>query len=197
MSAKNLYKTDLRKLEYSPDINPLLDSSVIPTRTRFVKSGLLNKDLADTETGEIVATSVIKQIEEKDSEEFVKIFAEGVARAYELTKTGQRVFQCILYEYENTPMNKGFVDAVYLAWFGDGLSGKDVGMSQYTFNRGMKELLDKEFLSPRAPNTYWINPALFFKGDRVLFIKEYRRKKAKPGLKRLSDNQDLNLIENI
>jgi hypothetical protein len=25
---------------------------------------------------------------------------------------------------------------------------------------------------------YWVNPTLFFKGDRVLFIKEYRRRRA-------------------
>jgi len=26
------------------------------------------------------------------------------------------------------------------------------------------------------PNQFWVNPTLFFKGDRVLFLKEYRRK---------------------
>ena len=48
-------------------------------------------------------------------------------------------------------------------------------MSKRTFNRGFKELLEKDFLSPKSPDTYWVNPTLFFKGDRVRFIKEYRR----------------------
>jgi hypothetical protein len=73
-------------------------------------------------------------------------------------------------------MSKGFADSVYLAWFDGGLSGRSVGMSDDTFNRGMKELLSKGFLSPRGPNVFWVNPSLFFKGDRVLFLKEYRRK---------------------
>jgi len=36
--------------------------------------------------------------------------------------------------------------------------------------------LAKGFLAPRSPNLFWVNPSLFFKGDRVMFIKEYRRK---------------------
>ena len=49
-------------------------------------------------------------------------------------------------------------------------------MSEKTFQRGLKELLAKQFLAPRSPSTFWVNPALFFKGDRVKFITEYRRK---------------------
>ena len=50
-------------------------------------------------------------------------------------------------------------------------------MSEDTFKKGLRELLDKGFLSPKTLNSYWTNPALFFKGDRVLFIKEYRRRR--------------------
>ena len=49
-------------------------------------------------------------------------------------------------------------------------------MSEKTFNRGLKSLIEKKFLAPRDSATFWINPALFFKGDRVAFIREYRRK---------------------
>jgi hypothetical protein len=73
-------------------------------------------------------------------------------------------------------MNKGFADTLYLAWMDGGLSGRDVGMSDKTFQRGLKELLVKGFLAPRSPNAFWVNPSLFFKGDRVLFLREYRRK---------------------
>lgn len=49
-------------------------------------------------------------------------------------------------------------------------------MSEKTFQRGLKELLAKQFLAPRTPSTFWVTSALFFKGDRVKFITEYRRK---------------------
>lgn len=173
---KQKYKTDLRNLEYSPNSNPLVESTEVPVKRKRVRSALANRTLIDAETGEMAASAVIHQIEDKDTDEFVKVFAAGIAAAYELTRTGQRVFQAVLQEYEQTPMTGGFADAIYLAWFDDGLSGRSIGMSEYTFKRGLRELLDKGFLAPRGPNAFWVNPALFFKGDRVMLVKEYRRK---------------------
>lgn len=173
------YKTDLRSLQFTPDANPLIEPSDVALSKKRVRSGLESKTLVDAVTGEVTATSVIHQIEEKDDEHFVKIFSAGIAAAYELKAAGKRVFQAVLHEYEQSPMSRGYVDVVYLAWFDGGLSGRDIGMSEYTFNRGLRELLDKEFLAPRSPNQFWVNPALFFKGDRAVFVKEYRRKARK------------------
>ena len=94
---------------------------------------------------------------------------------YGLTRTGARVFQAIIDEYQQTKMNGGYADAIYISWFDGGLSGRSIGMSESTFHRGLKELILNDFLAPKLPNLYWVNPALFFKGDRVAFIKEYRR----------------------
>lgn len=171
-------KVDLRYLDYSPNENPLLQVGSIPVRKKRVGSRV-GKSLIDAETGEIMGAAVIHQVEEKDLEEFVKVFAAGVAATYSLTRTGQRVFQAILKVYEDTPMVKGYADSIYLAWFDDGLCGHSLDMSEASFRRGLRELLAKDFLSPKLPNQYWVNPALFFKGDRVLFVKEYRRKAEK------------------
>jgi len=168
----------LSHIGYSPQTNPLISPNVVPVKRKKVRSGLASKELIDAETGEVAATAVIHQIEECDSDHFVKIFAAGIAAAYELSKTGQRVFQAVLKEYERTPMSGGFADSVNLWWFDNGLAGEDVGMSESTFNRGLWELLDKGFIAPKMPNVFWVNPALFFKGDRVMFVKEYRRKDA-------------------
>lgn len=170
---------NLKKLEFSPDANPFGLGAEVPIKQKFVRSGLQKTTLADAATGELVATSTIHQIEHVDSDHFVKVFSAGIAATYELTKTGQRTFQAILQIYENAPMSGGFVDAIYLAWFDDGLSGQKLDMSEKTFQRGLKELLERGFLSPKAPNLFWVNPALFFRGDRVLFLKEYRRTKPK------------------
>lgn len=169
---------NLRNLDYAPDMNPFISPSTVPLKKKLVSSGLASKTLVDVDTGEINAVSIIRQIEEKDTDEFVKVFSSGIAAAYELTRTGQRVFQAVLQEYERTPMRKGFADSVYLAWFDDGLSGRDIGMSDKTFQRGLKELLIKKFLAPKSPNLFWVNPSLFFKGDRVMFVKEFKRKKS-------------------
>lgn len=169
-------KTHLDKLKYSPTVNPLVVPQQLQTKRRLVKSGR-SEDLVNAATGEITGVAAIHQIEERDDAEFVKVFAAGVAASYELTKTAQRVFQVVLDQYQRTPMSRGFADAIELFWFGNGIEGRDVGMKEDTFKKGLRELLDKGFLAPKSPTSFWTNPALFFKGDRVLFIKEYKRRK--------------------
>lgn len=159
----------------SPIVNPLVEPQQIQTKRRLVKSGR-SEELINPATGEVSGVAAIHQIEERDDAEFVKVFAAGVAASYELTKTAQRVFQVVLDQYQKTPMTGGFADSVELFWFGDGVGGKDVGISESTWNRGLRELLDKRFISPKNPSSFWVNPALFFKGDRIMFIKEYRRR---------------------
>lgn len=167
--------TDLRKLVPSPIANPLVDVQEFRTKRRYVKTGR-SEELINPATGEVSGVAAIHQIEERDDAEFVKVFAAGVAASYELGRTAQRVFQVVLDQYQRTPMSRGYADTVELFWFGDGIEGRDIGMSEYTFKRGLRELLDKRFLYPRTDSSYWTNPALFFKGDRVMFIKEYRRR---------------------
>lgn len=166
---------NLRHLDYSPVINPLIEPQQITTKRRYVRSGRAD-ELINPATGEITAVAAIHLVEEKDDAEFVKVFAAGVAASYDLTKTAQRVFQVVLDQYQRTPMSKGFADHVNLFWFDDGIDGRSIEMSEKTFQRGLKELLVKRFISPKGPTAFWTNPALFFKGDRVMFIKEYRRK---------------------
>ena len=169
--------TNLRKLEYLPEVNPFAADSIVPIKQKTVSSGFKPDQLVDIESGHVVATSVIREIHQVDSDHFVKVFSQGIAATYELTKTGQRAFFAVLQVYENSPMSGGFVDSIYLCFFDDGLSGIKLDMSEKTFQRGLKELLEKGFLAPKAPNVFWVNPSLFFRGDRVLFVKEYRRQR--------------------
>jgi hypothetical protein len=168
--------SDLSKLPYSPTVNPLMEPQQVTTKRRYVRSGRAD-ELMNMATGEITAVATIHDVQERDDAEFVKVFAAGIAASYELTKTAQRVFQVVLDQYQRTPMSKGFADYVNLFWFDDGIDGRSVGMSEYTFKRGLRELLDKRFIHPKDSASFWTNPALFFKGDRVMFIKEYRRRK--------------------
>lgn len=168
-------KTDLSKLQYSPTINPLIEPQMVQTKRRYVRSGR-SEDLINPATGEVHGVATIHQVEERDDAEFVKVFAAGVAATYELTKTAQKVFQVVLDQYQRTPMSRGFADHVNLFWFDDGIDGRSVGMSEYTFKRGLRELVDKAFIAPKDSASFWTNPALFFKGDRVMFVKEYRRR---------------------
>jgi hypothetical protein len=168
-------KTALNRLEYSPLVNPLAQPQQVQTKDRQVKSSRA-EGLIHAGVGENFGVAAVHQVEERDEAEFVKLFAAGVAASYTLSRTAQRVFQLVLEQYQRTPASMGFADSVNLFWFGEGIEGRDVDMKEDTFKRGLRELLDKRFLSPKGPTSFWTNPALFFKGDRVMFVKEYRRR---------------------
>jgi hypothetical protein len=170
---------NLRRLTYSPNENPFMRGTEIQTKHKTVRTRAAHRDLMDPDTGEIVGASIIHTIEERDEEHFVKVFAEGVKAAFDLTRTGARVFQAVLMEYQKAKMTGGFSDSVNLIWFDDGLNGHALDMSDRTFHNGLKELIEKGFLKPKLPNQFWVNPALFFKGDRVAFMREYRIKGGK------------------
>lgn len=183
----NLEPINLRHLRLSPIINPLIEPQQITSKRRYVRSGK-SDDLINSTTGEIVGVATIYQVEERDDAEFVKVFAAGVSASYDLTKTAQRVFQVVLDQYQRTPMSRGFADYVNLLWFDDGIEGRDVNMSEKTFQRGLKELLQKRFIAPKDGVSFWTNPALFFKGDRVLFVKEYRRRVNNVAIENIAEN---------
>jgi hypothetical protein len=167
-------------LEYSPELNPLVVVEDVSIKRRRVKTGV-SRSLVDTSTGEVSHVAAIYSVEEKDDKEFVKIYAEGVKAAFGLSRTAYRVFTMVLEHYQSMPMSGGFSDSVFIAWFDGGLLGlKVANMSERTFRDGLRELMAKKFLAPRYPNMYWINPTLFFKGDRVAFVREYQRKKSAP-----------------
>jgi hypothetical protein len=172
----------------NPFMKPITVEITMKARRRYVRTAT-SQELVDPATGEVKAISMVHSVEEKDDIEFVKVFADGVRAVFDLTASGAKVFQAVLISYEREKMTGGFVDCVNLFWFGNGLHGESINMSEKTFQRGLKELLAKEFLWPKQPNVYWVNPSLFFKGDRVAFVKEYRRR-AKSKTISATDNPD-------
>lgn len=162
----------LDQLEYSTDMNPFISNADIKTRNKLVRTGRI-EELLNTQTGQSEFISVIQQREVVDKDNFVKIFATGVAAMFELSRTAQKVFMILLKKYEQSPMTGGYTDWVELYWQGKELKGQKTNISQQTFNLGLRELIDKKFLYPRMPYSYWVNPSLIFKGDRVMFVKEY------------------------
>lgn len=165
----------IRDIPLSPLVNPLLDPQEIRVTRRYVRTSA-SQELLNPQTGETSAIAAIHTIENRDDASFVKVFAEGVRAAFALSRTGYRVFVSVLAIYQEMNMKGGYAEAIDLFWFGEGLNGKSIGISEATFNRGLRELLKNGFLYPRSPSSYWVNPALFFRGDRVAFVREYRRR---------------------
>lgn len=128
--------------------------------------------LVSTTTGE-VQTNVAGfwETEEVDAAKFIKLFVNGVKALAELSNAGTRVFELLYIEMQN---NIG-KDQVYLSY--TRLDKNQKGISRSTFSRGLSEIIDKRFIAAMpAVGMYWVNPDFIWNGDRLAFVKEYRKK---------------------
>ena len=160
-------KVTTRSLKVRYETNPLVNPKEMVMKEKTVKVGSA-RELVDTATGEVSNVNAIYQRKIVDSERFAKIYLDGLAKTFGMTKTAQRVFQSILKLCEKD------TDSLWLNFML--VSKHDPEMPESTFYRGLKELLTHDFIAHSdVPNKFWINPHLFFNGDRVKFITEYVR----------------------
>lgn len=130
--------------------------------------------LVNTATGESHGDMAVVGVQKVvDKEEFVKLFGAGIVEIFDLTKPGKDLFKTILHAYIDA---KHAPDQIYI---NHAVLKEDLGYkkSRATFSSAMAELLQKEFLAPieNRENMYWVNPNLFYKGDRMRIVQEYVR----------------------
>lgn len=162
--------------------NPFMEDVESALAERKVYTGGVDH-VASTTTGEYLGTRALFEYREMDEANFVKDFDREIDAAFELTPTAKRVLAHIRDEYRTSVKVRknqalaGHADMLYLRFFDGGLCGKDIELSERTFKRGLKEIVAKNILAPYDQNTFWINPTVFFKGDRVRLVKEWRIKR--------------------
>lgn len=160
--------------------NPWAEDLVDVMVTRNKTTGFVsakNLGVIDHDTGAIDEHShVVMGVRQKvDKEEFVKVFEKAIYGIFQLSKSAQSVYEKVLLAYlaqKNSPQQ------IYITFllFKEDLEYKK---SKTTFNSGLNELCLNNFLAPVAdrPNMYWVNPTLFYKGDRIRIVHEFIKEK--------------------
>ncbi len=124
--------------------------------------------VVDNGTGEILGrgAAFAYEFEEVDKERFVKLYLAGLKQASGLSKAGLAVFEIVYAALRESP-GKDTVN----------LSQDESALAPATFRRGLRELLEKEFLF-RSPydGTFFVNIRFMFNGDRLAFVKGYKLK---------------------
>lgn len=169
-----------------PD-NPFWEPTEVKVGSRVVR---VAGGMHVSAEGESVQHSGIHIVESVDKDEFVKLYTKNVKAIFDLKPTTQRVLQYLMVELQKIPNS----DAVYLAWVGaeEYFSEVDLKVSRASFHRALKELLEKGFIAESTkPNMFWFNPHLFFNGNRMTFIKEYRVKEKSPSESDLENQQEM------
>jgi hypothetical protein len=155
--------------------NPSVPSADgIPTRSRrFQVPGGKASVIVDHSTGELkgIGGMGFWWDEEVDTTRFVKMFLDGIKQAAGLSKTGIQVFELVYLQMRANPGSDEIKLNKYVA--------KDHGISDRTYQRGVRELLEKEFLykSP-SDGVFFVNIRFMFNGDRLAFVKSYHLKGA-------------------
>lgn len=155
--------------------NPSIPSpNELPTRSkRFEVPGGKAAVIVDNSTGEIkgIGGMGFWWQEEVDKSRFVKMFLDGVRQAAGLSKTGMQVFELVYHQMQAAPGSDEIKLNQYVA--------RDHGISDRTYQRGVRELLEKEFLF-RSPSdgVFFVNIRFMFNGDRLAFVRTYHLKDA-------------------
>lgn len=128
---------------------------------------------------EQIAVAQIRKITTVDSEPFVKLFTTELNRFFDLTPTALRIVTILIQDIGKIRLGQG--DQVYLTEKSLAETLEGHGMkppSSATYYRAMEELIAKGFIAPTTnPPLFFINPAIFFNGDRIRFVTELRRKR--------------------
>jgi hypothetical protein len=167
-------KKDLPVYDHNPFWKPY-EVRIGKKRVKMA-SGLLHTE----EEIQPIKVAGVHVIEDKDSDDFVKIYQREMKSLFEIKPSTQKLLVVVLDAIQKAPNS----DKIYLSWkHTQAYSEKhNLKISERSFYNSLRELLSKEFLAEStSPNLYWINPHKYFNGDRMVFIKEYRkvaRKKA-------------------
>lgn len=178
--------------------NPFLDSLVLETKKKFSRQEagvFMTGNAMRNRTGEHVETAEITRVTMVDKAKFVKIYIQELRHFFDLKPSTQKVLQVVLTELQKRKDR----DLVYLDYrhaieyftgTGEAATGSPI-MSKPTFHTCLRELIDKEFIAESTyQNQYFINPRLFFNGDRIRLVREYRVRNEEQGELPLEFHED-------
>lgn len=157
--------------------NPFVTSSTVTTRRKrvTVKGG---KAIVDLETGQTEEVAEIALVREVDDGQFIKLFTQNLRIFFDLTPVAMKVLQVILAQVQQRVGTDQVMLNVAVAEHYFTSTGQEA-LSRSSFFRAVHELIDKRFIAESMlSGLYFINPNLFFNGDRVRFINEFKRKRS-------------------
>lgn len=176
------------------DHNPFIGNAI--TNTKQGVKRISNKDgnrmmVVSESTREIVAPAGFWHAQEVDKTQFVKLYVNGVKAFKDLSGAGTKVFEVL---YMKVQASIG-TDTIWLTF--PSLNQLETPMGETTFYRGMKELLLKGFIAESVtPGMYYLNPDYMWNGDRLAFVKEFRKAPSKPKAEQI-DTKTIDMFTDV
>ena len=156
------------------DRNPFLEGDhglvyKLPTRRKGVSCG--SEQLFDAQGNPSPEVMTFRRSQKVDAEHFVKFYAKGIDMVADLSRCAFKVCTAILATYRDDDQN--WSDVVHCTHKVAQRHNYPHGESAWF--RGIDELLRKDVIqnNSRGPGIYFLNPTMFYKGDRVALVSEY------------------------
>lgn len=157
--------------------NPFLESFAIQIQRKSmtVAAGLSIKDKDNQD----VSAGAVAMYKEVDVEEFLKIYVKNIKILFDLSAPAQKTIIPLMHVIQKTAKD---IAHIFFSFRDAQQACLDLDLkpiSKATYHRGIKDLIDANFLAVHinGPFWYWINPNILFNGDRVRFIQEYKIKR--------------------
>jgi hypothetical protein len=153
-------------------VNPFLRDVVATLGDKRVAVAMKN-NLAeiDNSTGEITnIPGQITKIISADREGFVKLYTSQINAFFELTGAGQQVVKYLIWLHQREANHHLF----YLSQEQATDEGFKIGKSHW--HEGINDLISKKIIAASTLlNMFFLNPAIFFNGDRTRLVIEVRK----------------------
>lgn len=154
--------------------NPYLKDLVVPNTLKLNLRGQLeNNAVIDIKKNEINEDAIFFSTKKKiEIEEFIKVFTSKLQKFFDLSPTGIRVFCYIskILKYEDY-FNLDWEEAMKYTKY----------KSKVSIINGLIELLNADIIARgNNPYFYYINPTIFYKGNRLTLVEQYETEVERP-----------------
>lgn len=152
--------------------NPFLRDVVATLGDKRVAVAMkVNLHELDNDTGAFVEIpGQITKMISADREGFVKLYTAQIDAFFELSKAGRAVIKYLIWLHQKEANHHLF----YLHLDQVKESGMTIGKTAWY--DGINDLIQRKIIAPSTlPNMFYLNPAVFFNGDRTRLIVEVKK----------------------
>jgi hypothetical protein len=149
--------------------NPFIGETMthIEVGNKIIMATHKDHDLLIDSNGDVKGHTILAVKRKVDKAQFMKVYYEAFRSLYNLSKSALRTFGFIAEIVKDTPNKDTFMIDFELCKITTGYSRK-------TINSALAELIGYKFIA-RGPNPYiyYLNPTIFFNGDRLTLLETY------------------------
>jgi len=158
--------------------NPFVHRVTVDVRKKHITLAKGDLDIVKHDSKDYIGPATIGAFIQVEKEEFIKVFTREMQAYFDLSKVGTRMMGIVFRASQHYSVNNAEIflpHKIATELYKEITADINIQLSLSSYQRGIKELLKKEFIAehPNGSGWFYTNPNIFFNGNRVRFVKEY------------------------